>query len=136
MFSWPANRVKPKMKATYTRKKPFNSLSPSDHQRPFAQFEANNLPSQGDNSIADDDTGHDSMDVAPRSNIGSGIQSEDNSTAFDVDTSLNFRNSALVANAVAAQLRLESTNTEEEMLEEEDELYDVEGFMADGYKMV
>lgn len=134
MFSWPVNRVKPKMKATYTRKKPQSPLNPADRvNRTSAHVEA--LSDQENDCVADDDTGHDSMDVAPRSHIGSGIPSEDNSRMLGEDTSVALNNSALVANVVNTQLQQESANTDEEMSDEENELYEVEYFMADDYKM-
>ena len=123
------------MKATYTRKKPQSPLNPADRvNRTSAHVEA--LSDQENNGVADDDTGHDSMDVAPRSRIGSGIPSEDNSRMLGEDTSVSLNNSALVANVVNTQLQQESANTDEEMSDEENELYEVEYFMADDYKMV
>ena len=116
------------MKATYTRKKLLNSLYPED--------QVNRTSAQTEDSVADDDTGHDSMDVAPRSRIGSGIQSEDNSIMLEGNTPMTLNDSARVANAVNKQLWQDIANTDKDISEGKNKLYDVEYFIADDDKMV
>lgn len=135
MFSWPANRVKPKMKATYTRKKTLNSPYSTDQiKEANPHTEVTTMSIQGDNNDDfEDSTGHISMDVAPPSRIGSGIQSKDGSIMVSGDVSVATSD---VANALDTQLLKETSNRTKELSEDEEQMYDVEYFMADDYKMV
>lgn len=117
------------MKATYTRKK----ISALNSQT-SSQIEAIPRAGSEDSSVVDDATGHDSMDVAPPSHIGSGIQTEDNSMMPDISMAAN--DSAVVANAANTQLHLETTVMDNEVSEKEGQLYEVEYFLADDYKKV
>lgn len=133
MFSWSANRVKPKLKATYTRKKRSTSLHSSSDPYNQTPSRIGGTPTTipNDNSAVDETTGLDSMDVAPPSPVGSSIESEDNSIMLDAAVGAN--DSAPEAAAADTQLQIEM---DKEMSEGEEQLYRVEYFVADDFKKV
>lgn len=152
MFAWSVNRVKPKMKATYTRKKLHNPPHQTDKAKSVAPpTETITMLGKVDNDYDDngDTIDIDSMDLALPSETGSKIQPLDSSTTTSgepsqlVDESTARAGTAKVLHQSATRNREPSRNNEAEDDEKDDkneddsgELYDVDCFMADDFRKV
>jgi hypothetical protein len=153
MFAWSGNGVKPKVKATYTRKKLLNPQHQTDKVRSMAPpTETVTVLGEVDNGSDDNEgsIGVESMDLALPSNTGSKSQLVDGSATAGDEPSQPGGSSA-VASAANAQVLHETATTikepsqDDEMEDgEEDEraksdrgdVFDVECFMADDSRKV
>lgn len=76
MFAWQPNRVKPKMKSTYTRKKSsLGSMHSAGADETSSQIGDASRAGSEENHV-DDDMSHDNMDATSPSHTGFNIQSE------------------------------------------------------------
>jgi hypothetical protein len=153
MFAWSGNRVKPKVKATYTRKKLLNPQHHTDKVTSMAPpTETVTMLGEVDNGSDDNEEsiGVESMDLALPSKTGSKTQLVD-SSATTGDEPSQPDDSSAVASAANAQVLHETAATikqpsqDDEMEDgEEDEgakddrgeVFDVEYFMADDSRKV
>jgi hypothetical protein len=154
MFSWPSNRVKPKVKTTYTRKKILNPPYPTVQNKGLSTPVASNYDtSNEDSGILDDAVDQDIREDEPSSHSGPGIEPQDDVLIIDdggageslIGSSGSLEESPMRTNTVTTQLRRERTSTDKvpsdyepatTVSESEEPYYEVEYFMADDYRKV
>jgi hypothetical protein len=142
MFPWPANRIKPKVKATYTRKKILNPIHATKLGEALPTETENNINSSNDDGVSYDDT--------PSQHNMSGIDSQEDSTMAeenDESSPINgikgdLEDSAVANKAAKRQLHQEAKSIDTvdpddtSVNDDEEEVYEVEYFMADGLRKV
>jgi hypothetical protein len=153
MFSWPSNRIKPKVKTTYTRKKILNPPYPTVQKQGLSTpVESNYDTSNEDSGILDDAVDQDIGEDGPSSHAP-GIETQDDALIVNdggagessIGSSGSSEDGPMGTNTVPTQRRRDRTSTDKvppdyepatKVTENEEPYYEVEYFMADDYRKV
>lgn len=148
MFAWSGNRVKPKVKATYTRKKLLNPPHTTHQTHPTHKIKSMAPPTETITMLGEVDNGSDgndgsigvdSMDLALPSKTRSKTQLDSSTAAGDEPSQPD--DSLVVASAANAQVLHETAATnkepsQDEKMDDSREVFNVDCFMADDFRKV